>query len=150
MGTKYPTGDTPVYPPRDWTCPNCFKYHSKPHFPHPGQIDDNIPVGNYGRVKFNRADKEGVDVLDKSQPIKKEFVGKQASMIQNDMVQGLFCPHCGWKEEIINIIIKEGSKVEKKWLTIPKQNCSIKGCERGSYATDGKLVFCKEHYELVK
>ncbi len=59
MGTKYPAGESPVYPPRDWTCPSCGKYHTKPHFAFPGQVDKKHRPGVEGRVKFNR---EGADM----------------------------------------------------------------------------------------
>jgi hypothetical protein len=150
LGTKYPFGESPFYPPRDWDCPSCFKHHGKPHFAFPGQLDHSIPVGSYGRVKFNRANKNGDDDLDYSQPIKKEYIGQQGNMILADQVQGLFCPHCGWEEHIINIIPKVGFKMVKGWRSIAAPNCDIKSCTKKAAHTNSKLNFCKEHYELVK
>ena len=156
VGFSYPSGQSPVYPPRDWTCPalqgGCGKQHSKPHFPWPGQIDESKNPNDMGRVTFNRASKDGSDVLDESQPIKKEFVGKQAPMKLNDgSVQGLFCPHCGWKEDIINLIkVKnEFEKVKKGWRSIKRPNCCIQDCNKKSSYTKKKMNFCTEHYKLI-
>lgn len=149
MGTKYPQGESPIFPPRDWTCPECGKYHTKPHFAFPDQVDRNKRPTDYGRVRFNRAMKNGDDALDLSQPVRNEYIGQQGPMILDDKVQGLFCPHCGWEEHVINIIIGEDSK---GWISIEVPRCSIHGCKSDSIkkkkGTD--LAFCKEHWELVK
>jgi len=152
LGTKYPAGESPFYPPRDWTCPVCDKYHTKPHFPWPGQLNENLKPNDPGRVAFNRADKNGTDTLDKTQPIKKEFVGKQAPMMLTDgSVQGLFCPHCGWKEEIVNLIKTKNEFIEQKgWKSILRPTCCIQDCPDKSSFTKHKMNFCKKHYELIK
>lgn len=153
MGTKYPAGESPIYPPRDWTCPSCNKYHSKPHFPHPGQIDESRQPNDPGRVTFNRANKNGDNDLDKAWPIKKEYIGKQAlMMLDNGTIQGLFCPHCGWKEEIINLIkVKdEFKKLKKGWRSIKRPDCCIQDCPKKSSYTKKGMNFCQEHYELIR
>ncbi len=105
MGTKYPAGVSPVYPPRDWLCPSCGKYHTKPHFAFPGQVDKKHRPGVEGRVKFNR---EGADMScdddKRDTPIKvmKEATGNQFKQDGNH--RQLFCPHCGWLDDIICIV----------------------------------------------
>ena len=91
MGIKWPFGKSPKYPPRDWTCPVCQKYHSKPHFALRGQIDHSKSPQQVGRVKTLREEKyNDCNVMG-------EFQKKSGRL------NGLFCPHCGWVEEIINI-----------------------------------------------
>lgn len=106
MGTKYPFGESPVYPPRDWTCPVCFKYHSKPHFAFPDQIDYSKKPQEVGRVKFNREGSQmSCDEPKKYDTPVKVFPQATGDMKDEDGLQHpLFCPHCGWEEGIIQII----------------------------------------------
>jgi len=131
MGTKYPAGESPVYPPRDWVCPQCSHHHTKPHFAFEGQV-------KFGKVLKNRENKS-------------DSCGKTGEMILKDLIQGLFCPHCGWKEEIINITKVKGLvPIKKGWLSINKLKCCIADCKKKADYTNQKLHFCKEHYEMVK
>jgi len=100
MGVKYPLGESPVYPPRDWTCPKCGHYHSKPHFSFKGQIDDNLEPNTEGRVKFSREEKFQ-DCGDSM------TTGPQFGKDENQ--RPIFCPHCGWIDTVITIV-----KVRKK------------------------------------
>ena len=114
MGIKYPKGETPVYPPRDWTCPKCMKYHTKPHYAFPGQIDTTKEPKEEGRVKFGREDDYG----DCDSPATDGYIGKIPAKIiklfgkkktgdqhsKTEQQRPLFCPHCGWEDTIISII----------------------------------------------
>jgi len=106
LGIKYPFGETPVYPPRDWTCPECMKFHSKPHFMYEGQIDFSKKCKEEGRVKFNREGSQMScdDPKKYDSPIKvmKESTGNQFG--RTGKHRPLFCPHCGWVDTIINIV----------------------------------------------
>jgi rubredoxin len=111
MGTKYPFGDSPYYPPRDWTCPECKKYHSKPHFAYYGQIDYSKNTQEYGRVKFNR-EGSGMDCDDHKEydmPLKPMAEATGPQFGRTGKQRPLFCPHCGWEEVMIYI-----TKVKKK------------------------------------
>lgn len=146
MGTKYPKGESPVWPPRDWICPSCKHHHDKAHFPHPGQVDYKKSPGTLGRVKFNRADDD--DGIKGDTTYKKEYEGKPGEMIVDNVTQGLFCPHCGWQEEVIDIL-KTKDKPQKGWLSIDKIDCSIRGCKKKATHTNISLHFCDEHYKVV-
>ena len=115
MGIKYPYGDTPVYPPRDWTCPGCQKFHTKPHYAYPGQVDESLPIKAEGRVKFNREGSQmGCDDMKElDMPIKvmKEATGEQFK--KNMTHRPLFCPHCGWVDTIICIVKSQKQKKRK-------------------------------------
>lgn len=115
MGTKYPLGDTPKYPARDWTCPDCLKYHSKPHYAFPGQIDYSKQTKEFGRVKFNRegSQMDCDDHKEYDMPVKpfKESTGNQFK--RNGNQRPLFCPHCGWEDTIICIAKSESQKRRK-------------------------------------
>ena len=112
MGTKYPLGASPKYPPRDWTCPDCHKYHSKPHYAHKGQIDYSKEPQQIGRVKFGREDSYGdCDSMKGDTPsvphrILKKLAGKNTGdqFKKNGNQHPLFCPHCGWEDTIICIM----------------------------------------------
>ena len=97
MGIKYPTGKSPKYPPRDWTCPECQHYHSKSHYSFKGQIDHDLEPNQVGRVKFSREGKfdDCKDSMTTGMQFKK-----------NDIQRPIFCPHCGWEDTIICIIKK--------------------------------------------
>jgi len=116
MGIKYPFGSTPIYPPRDWTCVVCKKYHSRPHFAFPGQIDYSKQPTEEGRVKFNREGSQMScdDPKKYDTPIKvmKETTGDQFT--KDDNHRPLFCPHCGWEDTII-CIMKTQPKKRKKY-----------------------------------
>jgi len=105
MGTKYPAGKSPKYPPRDWTCPSCGKYHTKPHFAYPGQVNKLFEPLEEGRVKFNRegSDMDCEDAKKYDTPIKvmKEATGAQFKKDGNH--RPIFCSHCGWLDTIICI-----------------------------------------------
>ena len=106
MGIKYPYGPTPVYPPHDWTCVSCKKYHTKPHYAFPGQIDYSKQPKESGRVKFNR---EGSQMdCDSNNKYDTPYIEQKGATGPDTKTNGghtpLFCPHCGWEEEIINII----------------------------------------------
>ena len=113
MGVKYPKGETPVYPPRDWTCPICKKYHTKPHYAFPGQVDLSLAPEQDGRVKWGR-EEGGVSSCDTPKDwlgsIPRKIISKFKKQNTGDQVKKnggqapLFCPHCGWIDDIINIV----------------------------------------------
>ncbi len=147
MGVKYPKGSSPIWPPRDWECPECGHHHDKPHFPYKGQVDYTKAPQDPGRVKFNRVLKSGK--LDTLQPIDKKLKGT-GPMILEEKVQGLFCPHCGWVEDIITIMKDKDKGFKKKgWFSLEKLDCSIQGCKKKASYTNQKLHFCLEHYKEV-
>jgi hypothetical protein len=115
MGEKFPTGSSPVFPPRDWTCVHCRKYHSKPHFAFPGQINYTKNLGELGRVKFNR---EGsgmnCDYYKLDTEIEKDKTGD--SMTDEFHNAPLFCPYCGFEQTILYII-----KIPEKWRSTKKK-----------------------------
>jgi hypothetical protein len=76
----------------DWTCPICDHHHTKPHFAFPDQVNFKKQSNEEGRVKKNRESKDSVCEA-KHGPI--EIKGKQ---------QPMFCPHCGWLDELLYII----------------------------------------------
>lgn len=88
-------------PTSSWTCPNCHKVHSKPHFAFPEQIDEKKKPGEVGRVikdrevgkygKCGAGVKEGTEEQDESKVIE---TGPQFD--DDGMPQSLFCPHCGF------------------------------------------------------
>ena len=105
MGKTFPNGPTPIFPPNVWECPvdkgGCGKYHGKPHFPWPDQIDYSKKPGEYGRIVFNRT-KNGVV---EEYPRREEFVGKQAPPFDKDgNPLPLMCPHCGYTHEGILLV----------------------------------------------
>jgi len=112
LGKTFPTGPTPVFPPNRWVCPKemggCGKEHSKPHFPHPKQLDPDKKPGEVGRVKFNRV--KGDSELDPETKIVKKYVDKEGPTEDKDgNPNALFCPHCGYTHEgIILVKIPEG------------------------------------------
>jgi len=95
LGIKYPFGETPVYPARDWTCPKCQHFHSKPHYAFKGQIDHELEPEQEGRVKFSREEKydDCGDSMTTGPQLKK-----------NGNQRAIFCPHCGWEDTIICIM----------------------------------------------
>ena len=97
MGTKYPFGESPKYPPRDFTCPRCQHYHSKPHYAFSGQIDEKLEPNQEGRVKFSREGK--FDDCGDSMTTGPQFK-------KNGNQKGIFCPHCGFLDTIICITKK--------------------------------------------
>ncbi len=137
MGVKYPKGSSPVYPPRDWTCPSCDKYHSKAHFAFKGQ------AGKKGSETWVMKDRE-----------QKNDSCKQTGpmLLEDGLTQGLFCPHCGWQEHIINIIKETGITMNKLkgWKSIVRPDCCIKKCTKKADYTNNEMHFCKDHYKLMK
>jgi hypothetical protein len=81
MGEKFPSGPTPVYPPRDWTCPKCGKYHSTPHWKDGRQMD--------GFVKEESKSESGC-----------RSVSDPQYYLLHGVPPPMFCPHCGWELEI--------------------------------------------------
>jgi len=117
MGIKYPTGESPVYPPRDWTCPHCLKYHSKPHYAHKKQIDYSKEPKEEGRVKFNReASQSDCDNCYKEDDVPRKFeLPKTGDQFRGDDIQRpMFCPHCGWEDTII-CIVKTHKKEKRRF-----------------------------------
>jgi hypothetical protein len=117
MGDTYPTGPTPVFPPKRWVCDpaqdGCGKEHSKPHFEWPGQIDRTKKPGEEGRVVFNRIKDEKVDV---HMPVNPDLVDKEAPMLdEKGHPKPLMCPHCGATQEGI-VLIKTAKKRRRKLL----------------------------------
>lgn len=117
MGIKYPFGESPKYPPRDWTCPRCTHYHSKPHYALPGQIDYSLEPEEVGRVKWGREEKfSGCDSKEMLGKIpakivklfKKKSTGDQNK--KNGNQRPIFCPHCGWEDTIICITKRSSRK----------------------------------------
>ena len=91
-----------------WSCTNkqCRKYHSKSHYAFPGQIDFTKQPSEPGRVKFNR---EGSQMdCDSKNKYDTPYIEQKGATGSDTKTNGghtaLFCPHCGWIEEIINII----------------------------------------------
>ena len=82
MGEKFPYGPTPVYPPRDWTCPQCRKYHSTPHWKDERQAD--------GFVKLESKSDPGC--VSKSN--EKYYLASGAP-------PPMYCPHCGWQLQTV-------------------------------------------------
>lgn len=156
MGTKYPSGESPVYPPRDWTCPvrGCRKYHSKPHFAFPGQINYKKKPLEPGRVKFNREDGCG-GALKGDTEIRTELgskTGPETVTIHGQVFAApLFCPHCGWEEEFIYIF-----KIKGQWTKVKKgvfkkiPHCSIGSCEKPSKYTNEEKYLCHDHHQQLK
>lgn len=100
---------TITYPPKNaWNCPVCGKKHSKPHFAFPGQIDFKKKPEQVGRVKFDREDPGGCDDAKGDTPKKhgNDKTGPELSLTEcnQEINNPLFCPHCGWIDEITNII----------------------------------------------
>jgi len=153
MGVKYPEGDSPIWPPRDWECPismgGCGKYHSKPHFAFDGQVDYTKKPGTSGRVKFDR-EGSGMDCDKfKDDTPKKNKKGTGSTFDKNGNPRGLFCPHCGWEEDVISVK-KEGVIFKKlKFIRIPRK-CHIDGCTKKAIYTDqvGR-GFCQPHKDNI-
>ena len=105
MGTKFPKGVSPIFPPRDWSCPICNKYHGKPHFAWEDQVNEDISPNTKGRVLFNLLSNGKP-----SYPLRSDLLDKQAPMYdENDDPKPLFCPHCGYLHQ--GIIIKRVDRV---------------------------------------
>ena len=87
-------------------CTICKKYNTKPHYAFTGQIDYSKQTREPGRVKFNREgsqmDCSGNDKYDTAYKEMKEFTGNDTK--KNGGQAPLFCPHCGFEEEVINIL----------------------------------------------
>lgn len=115
MGIKFPFGESPKYPPRDWSCPECKKYHSKPHYAFPGQIDYSKKPTESGRVKFNR---EGSGMACDDYKLDTEIIeNKTGPEMVDGKNQPLFCPHCGWEGQLLYITkTVPQTKRKKKWL----------------------------------
>lgn len=87
----------------NWKCPGCGHKHTKPHFAFENQIDKSKGINVIGRIKdkFSREGKDGENVTCE------EFVNKHGTGPSQDDKTGhvspLFCPHCGWEDELIYI-----------------------------------------------
>jgi ssDNA-binding Zn-finger/Zn-ribbon topoisomerase 1 len=95
MGDKYPSGPTPVYPPRDWACPQCGKYHSRAHW-----RDKRQESGFY-----KEESKSQIDCVSVSDP--------KLKFDKDGVPQPLFCPHCGWVDDI-DVLIMESTQTKKE------------------------------------
>lgn len=84
-----------------YKCPMCDAEHHKPHYAHKGQIDYKKQPLQEGRVKFNRVDSYGGKKYDTSW--KDDLPNTGPRRDDNGEPNPLFCPHCGWEEEIIFI-----------------------------------------------
>ena len=92
---------------KDWQCPvpECGKKHSKPHYAFPDQVDLTRKPLESGRVLYGREEGKDTYYCDS---------GKDGKLIKgtgpdtdiDGRPAGLFCPHCGWIEDMV-IIIKE-------------------------------------------
>jgi hypothetical protein len=104
-----------------WQCPNyeCGKKHSKLHYAFPGQVDHKKMVMEEGRVKYGR--EEGKDIacgimkdegaMDKMKKLGKSIMNKEEiesetgpAFDKDGNPSPLFCPHCGWEEELVIIL----------------------------------------------
>ena len=85
----------------DWTCPSCQHKHTKPHFAFPKQVDHKKEAGVVGRIrdKFSREGKDDTGSCDDY--IKKYGTGPVED--QHGKQNPLFCPHCGWLDDLIHI-----------------------------------------------
>ena len=86
----------------NWTCPSCDHKHTKPHFAFPTQIDKKKEPGAIGRIKdkFTREGKDG-DNVSCDDYLKKYGTGPVED--KDGKQSPLFCPHCGWLDELIYI-----------------------------------------------
>ena len=96
-----------------WQCPNyeCGKKHSKLHYAFPDQVDHKKMVMEPGRVKYNREEGKGDDQcemfkgdtdINKMDTNDKGVTGPATDKDGNP--SPLFCPHCGWEEELVIIV----------------------------------------------
>lgn len=88
MGVKFPEEESPVYPPRDWKCPQCSKYHSTAHW------RDERQEGGFVKEE-SMADSTCRKVSNPDHRRTKEGV-----------VSPLYCPHCGWVMPM-DVIVRE-------------------------------------------
>ncbi len=137
------------WPPSKWNCPNCKKDHSKPHFAFRNQVDLTKDPGESGRVLFDR-EGSGLDCgVYKPDAEQKNLKGTGPSFDRYDNPNGLFCPHCGWLQEIVSVRPSEGKWKSKKFLQ-DIGACSIDTCiKKGQYTNRHRIVLCKDHYKLV-
>ena len=95
-----------------WRCPNyeCGKKHSKLHYAFPDQIDHKKMVMEPGRVKYNREEGKSDNncELFKGKTDIEKMDGDSKStgpaFDKDGNPNPLFCPHCGWEEELIIIL----------------------------------------------
>jgi hypothetical protein len=91
-----------------WVCPVCSHEHGKPHFPFKDQINQKKRPLEDGRIVTEKYQREGDGKLSCKEyddrygtgPVEDKRTGRQ---------NPLFCPHCGWCDELIYI-----EKVTKK------------------------------------
>lgn len=104
-----------LFPPKDgWICPECEKKHSKPHWEFEDQVDKSKRVGQEGRIKFGRElkDEPNGNSVDPEMDCKRSDMktGNPTREIDGIELQNpLFCSHCGFLQDVINII-----KVKRK------------------------------------
>ena len=144
---------THTWPPPTWNCPNCQKDHTKPHFAFRGQVDLNCELGATGRVKFNR-EGSGMDCgQNKADTPTKSGLPSTGPAVVKGMPQGLFCPHCGYIQDVIKIrltankifkAIKGGVRGFFKIQTSMKCICG----QKATYSK-GDTGLCEEHYTAI-
>lgn len=98
-----------------WKCPTygCEKEHSKLHYAFPDQIDRKKKPLEPGRVKYNReegkGDKnceafKGDTDIDKMDDYTNDKNTTGPAFDKDGNPSPLFCPHCGWEEELVIIL----------------------------------------------
>ena len=94
---------------KGWECPRCNKYHSKPHYKFPDQLDTEKKESEPGKVKYGWEKKGGYDSApEMTRPeltcdSKKMETGPEFD--KKGIPNGMFCPHCGWEQKV-EVIIK--------------------------------------------
>ena len=99
-----------------WDCPECGKHHSKVHYAFPDQVDTKKKPQQEGRVKFDRENDcgDGSKYSAKGDTPTKYGLAKTGPDKEDDGTPSpLFCPHCGWLQELV-IIVKTTKKTSKK------------------------------------
>ena len=98
----------------NWVCPQCKKTHEKPHFAFPDQVDESKKPSTVGRIKnaFKRENSDTIEKLNCKEYTKDQRTG---SVTLSDGKQApLFCPHCGWIDDLIYVTRKKKSQRKRK------------------------------------
>ncbi len=96
-----------------WTCPRCSKTHSKPHYAFPDQLDTEKDVSQPGKVKYGWEKKcysDSAPEMDRPEltcESKKMETGPEFD--KKGIPSPLFCPHCGWQQEVV-VLVKVKSR----------------------------------------